>query len=310
MESLTPGGALRVLGSLWDASRTSVAEADTASSRVRPRAEEPQMLSMRTRWSQFVLLLGLSLLGPGVCAQHEEPPAAHPATKAPPKTAPNAALNATPSATEQKRGSPEAPTHAPHIHLPPQLAFAFVRAGHDAWQEATRKRLPPPTPAERPSGAGRYVCAVVVCADLDREVAPLLGLRREDVLVLSTPGPFVTPEIAASLERQVKEQRLPLILVLSHDRCPTLAKPAQGGPRDVLSARRDLAAKDAERRQLPVEKALALAQRELLLASSERLAAHVDDNTLRVMSAQVETETGAITWFSRPIDELPMPPVK
>jgi len=253
---------------------------------------------MRHLRSGFASVLALAAICAATNAQHEEHPAGHPTTPA------------APSSVEQKRGSANAPTHAPHLKLPPQAVLAFVRASHAAFAAATAKKQPPPAPAVRPSGAGRYLCAVVTCSDLGREMHSLLGLRREDVLVISVPGPFLTPEVTATLERQVHDERLSLVLVLSHDRCATLAKPAPGAKRDALTLRVENATKDSVRRQLSIERALAEAQRELLLASSEELATRVDDNTLRVIGGEVNSETGTITWLTKPIDELPMPPVK
>ncbi len=212
--------------------------------------------------------------------------------------------------TEQKRGSSQAPTHAPQPDLPPPVAFAHVQAGHAAWLAATLAGSPPPAPAERPSGAGRYVCAAIVCADADVDQPALLGLRRADVLLLAVPGPFVTPEVAAMIERQLLQERLSLVLVLSHTRCATLVPPADARPQDVLTVRAEQATKAAERRHLPLTKSLALAQRELLLASSDELSKRVAEARLRVVAAEIDTPTGTITWHQKAIDSLPLAPVK
>lgn len=240
--------------------------------------------------------LAAALLAGGLPAQHVPPPAA-PGSHVEP-------------AAQQKRGSSEAPTHAPQPDLPPALAFAHVRAGHDAWLAARTRKEPAPPPADRPAGAGRYVCAVLVCADCDFDVPAALGLRRRDVLLLSVPGPFVTPEVAAMLERQVLQERLSLVVLLAHPRCATLQPAAAGAPPDALSARADLVRRDAARLRLPLAKALVLGQRELLLASSDELRQRAADDHLRVVAAEVDPSTASITWHLKATDSMPMPPVK
>ena len=236
------------------------------------------------------------LLGSGLLAQHVPPPAAPPSHPEPQAT--------------RKRGTGEAPTHAPQPELPPALAFAHVRAGHDAWFAARTRKEPAPPPPDRPAGAGRYVCAVLVCADCDFDVPAALGLRRRDVLLLSVPGPFVTPEIAAVLERQVLQERLSLVVLLAHPRCAALQPTAAGTPPDALSARADLVHRDAARLRLPLAKTLAQGQRELLLACSDELRQRAADDHLRVVAAEVDPSTASITWHLKATDSMPMAPVK
>lgn len=247
----------------------------------------------RNRLAAFTAAL---LLGGGLLAQHVPPPAAPPS-------------HAEPQAP-QKRGSSEAPTHAPQPDLPPALAFAHVRAGHDAWLAARTRKEPAPPPADRPAGAGRYVCAVLVCADCDFDVPAALGLRRRDVLLLSVPGPFVTPEVAAMLERQVLQERLSLVVLLAHPRCATVPPTAAATPPDALSTRADLVRRDAARLRLPLAKALVLGQRELLLASSDELRQRAAEDHLRLVAAEVDPSTASITWHLKATDSMPMPPVK
>lgn len=215
-----------------------------------------------------------------------------------------------PATAEQKRGTPPLPTHAPQPEVPPLELLAHVRAGHDHWLAAHRAGKPIPAPAERPAGAGRYVCAVLVCADCDLDVPTLLGLRRADVLLFSVPGPFVTPEVAAALERSVVDERLGLILLLTHTKCTTLAPATAGAPPDVLTAKAAAVVKEAERRRQPVGRTLVQAQRELLLASAERLAQKAATDQVRIVPAEIDSATSAITWHQRPVEALPMPPVK
>jgi hypothetical protein len=211
---------------------------------------------------------------------------------------------------EQKRGTPPLPTHAPQPEVPPHELLAHVRAGHERWLEAHRAGKPAPAPAERPAGAGRHVCAVVVCADCDLDVPALLGLQRADVLLFAVPGPFVTPEIAAALERQVVHERLGLVLLFTHSNCPTLTPPKGAPTGDVLAAKATAAGLEAQRRRQPLGKTLVQIQRELLLASAEQLAQQAAADKVRLVPAEIDGKSGAITWHQRPIDALPMPPVK
>lgn len=215
-----------------------------------------------------------------------------------------------PTAADHKRGAPPPPTHAPQPEVSPLTLFAHVRAGHDRWLAARRDGKPVPAPAERPAGAGRHVCAVVVCSDCDLDVPGLLGLHRADVLLFSVPGPFVGPEVTAAIEREAVQQRLGLVLVFSHTRCTTLEPPPGATPRDVLTTRAEAAAQDSLRRRQPLRRTLAQAQRQLLLASSEELSRRAAGDRLRVVPAELDSDTGAITWHLRPIEAMPMPPVR
>ena len=213
------------------------------------------------------------------------------------------------SVAEQKRGAATAPTHAPQPELHPLLAWRHVLAGNAAAVAANQARAPLPAPAPRPSGAGRYVCAVLVCADLDLEIAPLLGLQRADVLVLAAPGPFATPEAIAMLERTVRDERLSLVLVLGHAHCRALAARADGAD-DVLARRVAPLAAEAARRREALPKVLVRAQGQQLLAASELLRARAAADALRVLPALVEPRTGTLQWQHVPTDVMPIAPVK
>jgi hypothetical protein len=63
----------------------------------------------------------------------------------------------------------EPPTHAPLPVLRPLDAWLHIRAANAACLSARDAGLPAPAP-ERPGGAGRYVCAVFMCADADLDV--------------------------------------------------------------------------------------------------------------------------------------------
>ena len=207
--------------------------------------------------------------------------------------------------------APPRPTHAPKLGLPPLLAWQHVRAGNAARVKAQAEQKDAPAPAPRPSGAGRYVCAVLTCADADVDVAALLGLRRRDVLLLSVPGPFVTPDAVALLEQAVAEQQLSLVIVLGHADCRTLATRRGETPNQDATARRVATARaDAERDAAPLLPHLLRAQCLRLLAASDLLRRHAVADTLRVLPAQVHAHTGAIAWQHERADEYAVRPVR
>ena len=252
-----------------------------------------------------LLRLGLPfvLLTAGLAAQHGEP--AHPKAAAPAGAQAPAPAAETKPAGEQKRGSRAPATHAPRLELHPLVLFEHVKAGNEAATAAAARRQPPPAPKERPAGAGRYVCAVVVCSDCDVDVPQLLGLRREDVLLVSVPGPFADAELVAQLERAVRDDGLRLVLVLGHAGC-RLHKPAN----DALGKRIAVAQKEAERRQQPLGRTIVQMQRELLLAASELLTQRTGKDELRVFPGEIDATTTAVQWHHHKVDAMPLLPVK
>lgn len=214
------------------------------------------------------------------------------------------------SAAEHKRGARTAPTHAPQPALPPMVAWLHVEQGNRSARQAIAARQPLPEPADRPAGAGRYVCAVLVCADADLDLGPLLGLQRRSVLVIAVPGPFADPASLALLERTFAAERFPLLLVLGHAHCRTLAPNPAGGAPDAIEQRLERARAEAKHRQWSLTRSLLLLQREQLLAASDPLRAAVARDQLRVLPAELDDRTGALTWHHQPIDALPLAPVK
>lgn len=256
------------------------------SSRVVAAADNHSMPPDRARRA----LAALWLLASSAGAAAQEP-----ATPAPVRTA-----------AEWKRGARTPPTHAPQPTLPPLVAWQHLQAGNAAAVAALAAGKPMPAPPERPSGAGRYVCAVLACADADLDLPPLLGLRRRDVLWLAVPGPFATPETVALLERIVVAERVPLVLVLGHASCRALA----GGRNDALATRTAAVAAEAARRGQPAVRTLVELQRDLLLAAADELRARTQRDELRVLPAEIDERTGALAWHHRAIDALPLAPVK
>lgn len=232
-------------------------------------------------------------------AQHE------PATT--PPHPPAATVPAPRRDAEQKRGAADAPTHAPQPALPPLFAFQHLLAGNAAAVAARATRQEPSKPKERPAGAGRYLAAVLVCADLDVDLPACFGVARSDLLILSTPGPFASPETAALLERTVADERLSLVLVLTHDSCKALAPRATP---DALTPRAAATAAEANRRQQPLAKVQAMLQREQLLAASELLRSRCARDELRVLPGAVDAASWAFTSYAPHADTMPLAPVK
>jgi len=202
------------------------------------------------------------------------------------------------------------PQHAPQPILPPATALAWLRAAH-ARPRPTGTHAPgaDPVPA-RPPAAGRYVTAVLVCADADVDVPRLLGLPARDVLLFSTPGGFADAEIAAALERAATVERLSLCLLLTHRDCASLAAKANTPATQALARRAAATHEFAASRRLPLEQAQALRQRELLLSLSEPLRALANEDRLRLVPASVDARTQDITWHTTRAEELPLAPVK
>lgn len=236
---------------------------------------------------------------------------------------------------EDQNGAASAPTHAAKTRLPPLVAWHFVRQGNDAFAlsrqnaaiHASRNRAHAKvtkthhqphheplqdsviTTASRPAGAGRYVCAVITCADSDTSISAALGLARKDVLELKLAGGFVNPEAVALLDRAISKHQISLILVLAHNQCDGL-KARSNGPEDALDRRlaRLIPLAQQQHRSLPV--ALAYQQRELLLGSSRVIRDLVKQDHLRIVPAMLNEQTGAIRWHHRRAQELPLSPVK
>src|SRR5688572_17892557 len=185
-------------------------------------------------------------------------------TTTPPRPDPTATAGATTplrSDAEHKRGAPALPGHAPLPSLHPLVALQHVKAGNAAAAAAVAAHQPLPAPTPRPAGAGRHVCAVIACADAPADLAPLLGFAREDVLCVRMPGPFVSPETTALLERAVASERLSLVVVLAHGDCPLLRPYVHA---DALTRRTDAVHAEAARRRLPAATTLAQLQRDHL----------------------------------------------
>tara|TARA_R110002073_G_scaffold125292_2_gene269844 strand:- start:746 stop:1666 length:921 start_codon:yes stop_codon:yes gene_type:complete len=227
-----------------------------------------------------------------------------------------------------------APTHAPKTELPPLAAWQFVKIGNAAFVRSHRHdadhgtKIPGSghvtkkhhdnssggkqheTPlAKRPAGAGKYVCAVITCADAPYDIPPMLGLARRDVLVLRMAGPFVNAEAVALLDRALLNYNTSLILVLSHDQCESLQMRIKGAD-DALDRRLTPIRAAARKRQRTLAETIGPNQRDLLLASSNTMRDLVKRDRLRIMPGVIHSKTGAVKWLQRRAQELPLSPVK
>jgi carbonic anhydrase len=203
------------------------------------------------------------------------------------------------------------PVHAPQPVLPPAVALEHLRQGNARLRAAVADGRPAPALLPRPGGAGRYVAAVLVCADAGVDAAALFGLLPKDVLLVSVPGAFASADVTALLERAAQRERLSLCIVLTHAGCPSLA--ADQGPSTAaqLFARRSNPARDlAAARRLPLEHSQALLQKEQILALSESLRQLEREDRFRIVPAAVDPSTLAITFFTTRAEEMPIAPVK
>ncbi|MCA8966493.1 MAG: hypothetical protein H6838_05465 [Planctomycetes bacterium] len=250
---------------------------------------------------------GLAVALSGAVAAAQEP--AH--RPDPDATANHAGQDPAPAAANRaalKRGASDAPTHHPHPELRPADALQHLRNGLDARRAALAKGEPPPAPQERPAGAGRYVAAVITCADADLDAPALFGLARRDLLCISCPGPFVSSETVALLEHLATDERLSLIVVLGHDDCTTRSLRATTPAQQLLS-RRLAALRRNARLDQAVTKAFLLGQRDALLGASELLMQRSARDQVRVVPGRVDAR-GEVLWLGQRVDAMPLQPVK
>ncbi|HLU39342.1 MAG TPA: hypothetical protein VK081_08140 [Planctomycetota bacterium] len=182
------------------------------------------------------------------------------------------------------------------------LAWLQACAARAAAPARTDGTAPPRPP--RPPGAGRWVVAVLVDAELDVEPHVLFGIDRKDVLVLASPGPVVRPEELALLEMAVREHRLALGIVLVRDGATTKAAKADSPAARALARRLPIrTASEAE----SAARQHARAQAEILCAASEELRAAARKtawNAAVALLPQRGTELQWIApWYTNPTPE-------
>lgn len=275
------------------------------------------------------------LIGPMLLAQHGEQ--GHGATEPSSKTsvpghspkaqhgAPQHNAPPTDAAQTNGKGEPVPPTHSAQLLLEPSTLLRFVEDSYARAQRARDKSEPVPAPLPRPSGAGRYVCAVISCADAGIEPARVLGLDPSFVLVIQNAGAMADRDAADLLAWAQKEHDLSLCFVLSHERCASLG--ATSGTRDAAAQQTTRRAEERSRaarevaaaRRIRMSAAHAMVQREQLLAAlADAPSAHAscEDGakspmpSMRVVPALVDPSTLRIEWLSQRIDSLPIAPVR
>ncbi|MGE3175173.1 MAG: carbonic anhydrase [Planctomycetota bacterium] len=214
-----------------------------------------------------------------------------------------------------KRPAP-VPVHAPHPDLEPRAALARLRAGHERFLAARAAGDEVPAPLPRPAGAGRFVVAVLGCADAAIDVPARFGLQARDVLWIATAGAEVDAGATALVEWAVAHERLSLVVVLTHERCASLtagsagaAGPDRPTPVPGAEARGAAARQLAARRRLDLAQAQALLQCERLLGGSALLRQQSAAGRVQLVPASVGPD-GAVRWHTTRADELPISPVR
>ena len=201
--------------------------------------------------------------------------------------------------------------HAPHPFLPPAAALECLRAGLVLYAAASMKGQSPPPPSERPGGAGRYVAAVVCCADADLDLSGMFGLAQKDLLVIRVPGPFLSLEITALLEQAVLRERLSLCVVLSHADCACLSAEATQSPAgQALKSRIEAARALATERHLALPAAIAGNERDQLIWSSPPISAAIKEGRFRIVPATFFAPTKTVLMHLSRKEEMPIAPVK
>lgn len=163
---------------------------------------------------------------------------------------------------------------------------------------------------KRPAGAGKYVCAVITCADMPFDVADLLGLERKDVLVMRLPALLVRAEAVALLDRVIQKERLSLVLILSHNSCEALRERARQPHTAPDALDRRIAALQARAPRRNVFDAVVRRQREQLVSSSNQMRRLLARDRLRILPGVIDARTGQIAWKNRRAEAMPMSPVK
>lgn len=213
------------------------------------------------------------------------------------------------ASADAKRGASAAPSHRPQPRLRPLAALQHLQAAAAQAAAATRHRPAPraTAAAERPAGAGRYVAAVVVCADADLDLGATFGVPRADLLVLQTAGGLLDRDDIALLEHFAASERLSLIVLLGHADCTARQVHGKTRAQAGLAARLRALADGVPGEVAPI--AQLQRQRDALLGASETLSGLAQDDQLRVVVAQLAAD-GAIGWHPKAASTLPLAPVK
>ena len=143
-----------------------------------------------------------------------------------------------------------------------QLGAARAQNGIAEQEHESSRRKPP--------GMGRYLAALIVCADANLDLLKLFDQDVEDLLILSSPGPLLHAAEVSMIEHAVSEHHLSLCVVITHQHCETLGK-LRPGNKEGWVERLQPSVTLAERRGISLEDAHGVIAAKLLLESSERL---------------------------------------
>ncbi len=190
--------------------------------------------------------------------------------------------------------------HRPKLWLAPEIAFDHLRKGAFLVQRARMRetkearigsphprKFDAPTPARRPTGAGKYLAAVVSCADADLDVPATLLQRRRDLLLFSSPGPRFGRDEVGLLEHSVREHGLSLCVVLVHEGCETLQRDPRRANGSSTEGRTSIA---------PEDHGVALARH--ILRSSETCEQLRQRGKFQVVTGVV-SKSGDVRWIAR-----------
>ena len=117
---------------------------------------------------------------------------------------------------------------------------------------------------------GRYLAAIVVCADADLDLPKLFGRDATDLLILSSPGPLLRSAEISLIEHAVSEHQLSLCLVITHETCETLGR-LRVGEREGWIERLQPSTRLAELEGVSLGDAHGVLTARLLLESSAQL---------------------------------------
>lgn len=159
----------------------------------------------------------------------------------------------------------------------------------------------------RPTGAGRWVIAVIVDPEADVDPHAVLGLERGDVLVLAAPGLCVRPEELALLEHAQREAKVALCLVMARQTATSSAQQADTPAALALRRRLALAEREASRTKQSGNQAQAQLQADAIVNASEPLRLAAKQGLFRtavaLLPARGTTPTLLAPWFERPTPE-------
>lgn len=183
------------------------------------------------------------------------------------------------------------------------------QAGHHAGHQADQHAAAHATAAapHRPTGAGRWVVAVVVDPTADLEPHAVLGLARSDVLVLAAPGLSVRPEELALLEHAQAQERVALCLLMTREGSQPTPAPAATPAAQALARRLEpaqaLAARSGEA-LMPVQARLQAAS---IVSASEPLRVAAKAGLFRtavaLLPARGDTPKLIAPWHDKPLPE-------